>query len=195
MGTDMKNVAVLLGSLSEKSINKTLTKALEKLAHGRLQFDVLDIGSLPFYNNDLWDNPPASVIDLKNRVESADAVLIVMPEFNRSFPAVIKNALDWASRPYGSNSWNGKPLAIAGASPGGIGTAAGQNQLRATLPLYGFVVMGQPEVYFQFTPGIIDEHFDVTNEQSRGFLAGFVDKYVEWIDRHGERSALSVAAE
>lgn len=191
----MKNVAVLLGSLSEKSINKALAKAIEKLAQERLKLDFLDIGSLPFYNNDLWDNPPASVTDLKTRVAAADAVLIVMPEFNRSFPAVIKNALDWGSRPYGQNSWTGKPLAIAGASPGGIGTAAGQNQLRTTMPLLGFVVMGQPEVYFQFTPGIIDEHFDVTNDQSRDFLAGFADKFADWIDRHGEHRKLSVAAE
>lgn len=191
----MKNVAVLLGSLSEKSINKTLAKAVARLAAGRLHFDYLPIGDLPHYNNDLWENPPPSVTDLKHRVETADAVLIFMPEFNRSFPAVIKNALDWASRPYGQNSWTGKPLAIAGASPGAIGTAAGQNQLRTTLPLYGFVVMGQPEVYFQFKPGLIDEQFDVTDEQSRGFLENFVDKYVEWIERHGDERPLSLAAE
>lgn len=191
----MKNVVVLLGSLSENSINRVLAKAVEKLAEGRLRFDYLDIASLPFYNNDLWDNPPAAVTDLKHRVEAADAVLIVTPEFNRSFPGIVKNALDWASRPYGQNSWNGKPLAIAGASPGGIGTAAGQNQLRATLPLLGFVVMGQPEVYFQFTPGLIDTHFEVTNDQSRAFLAGFVDSFVAWIDRHGAVNATAVAAE
>ena len=191
----MRKVAVLLGSLSENSINKTLAKTLEKLGEGRLQFDYLDIAALPFYNNDLWDNPPAAVTDLKHRVEAADAVLIVMPEFNRSFPAVIKNALDWASRPYGHNSWTGKPLAIAGASPGGIGTAAGQSQLRAVLPVLGFVVMGQPEVYFQFKPGLIDEHFEVTDDQTRAFLGGFVDNFVVWIERHGEPVALAAAAE
>ena len=191
----MKNVAVLLGSLSEKSINRSLAKAIEKLAEGRLQFDYLPIGDLPHYNNDLWENPPSAVLDIKRRVEAADAVLIVMPEINRSYPAVIKNAIDWASRPYGKNSWSGKPLAIAGASPGAIATAAGQNHLRATLPLFGFVVMGQPEVYFQFKPGLIDENFEVTDEQSRGFLQNFVDKYADWIHRHGEDRSLSVAAE
>ncbi|WP_332686410.1 NADPH-dependent FMN reductase [Devosia sp.] len=191
----MKNVAVLLGSLSENSINKTLAKTFEKLGEGRLRFDYLDIAGLPFYNNDLWDNPPAAVTDLKHRVETADAVLIVMPEFNRSFPAVIKNALDWASRPYGHNSWAGKPLAIAGASPGGIGTAAGQSQLRAVLPVLGFVVMGQPEVYFQFQPGLIDEHFEVTDDQSRAFLGGFVDSFVGWINRYGEPVTRAEAAE
>jgi chromate reductase len=191
----MKNVAVLLGSLSEKSINKTLAKAIEKLAEGRLRFDYLDIAALPFYNNDLWDNPPAAVTELKRRVEAADAVLIVTPEFNRSFPALIKNALDWASRPYGQNSWTGKPLALAGASVGAIGTAAGQSQLRSVLPVLGFVVMGQPELYFHFKPELIDEHFEVTDDQSRAFLAGFVDSYVEWIARHGEPGSLRVAAE
>ena len=191
----MKNVAVLLGSLSENSINKTLAKAIEKLAEGRLHFDYLDIAALPFYNNDLRDNPPAAVTDLKRRVEAADAVLIVTPEFNRSFPGIIKNALDWGSRPYGHSSWSGKPLALAGASVGAIGTAAVQSQLRSVLPVLGFVVMGQPEVYFQFQPGLIDEHFEVTDDQSRAFLAGFVDSFVSWIERHGERHALSVAAE
>lgn len=191
----MKNVAVLVGSLSSRSINRTLAKALEKLGEGRLRFDYLDIGALPFYNDDLWDNPPAAVLDMKQRIVDADAVLIVMPEYNRSFPALIKNALEWGSRPYGQNAWGDKPLAMAGASPGAIGTAAGQSQLRATLPLYGLVVMGQPEVYLQFKPGLIDEHLEITDEQSRGFLENFVDKFVEWIERHGQHHALSVAAE
>jgi chromate reductase len=191
----MKNVAVLIGSLSGKSINRTLAKALEKLGEGRLRFDYLDLGALPFYNDDLWDNPPAAVLDLKQRIIDADAVLIVMPEYNRSFPALIKNALEWGSRPYGQNAWGDKPLAMAGASPGAIGTAAGQSQLRATLPLYGLVVMGQPEVYLHFKPGLIDEHFEVTDEQSRGFLENFVDKFIEWIERHGQHHPVSVAAE
>lgn len=191
----MKNVVVLLGSLSGNSINKTLVKAIEKLADGRLRFDYLDIAALPFYNNDLWDNPPAAVTELKRRVEAADAVLIVTPEFNRSFPGIIKNALDWGSRPYGQSSWTGKPLALAGASVGAIGTAAVQSQLRSVLPVLGFVVMGQPEVYFQFQPGLIDEHHEITDDQTRAFLAGFVDSFISWIDRHGEQAALSVAAE
>jgi chromate reductase, NAD(P)H dehydrogenase (quinone) len=191
----MKTVAVLVGSLSAHSINRTLAKAIAKLAGERFQFDYLPLGDLPFYNNDLWDNPPAAVTDLKTRVERADAVLIVMPEYNRSFPAVIKNALDWASRPYGQNVWTGKPLAVAGASPGAIGTAAGQNHLRAILPVLGFVLMGQPEVYFQFKPGIIDEHGEITDETSLAFLSNFVDKFVAWVDRHGAEPSQAMAAE
>ncbi|MEO5806914.1 NADPH-dependent FMN reductase [Devosia sp.] len=191
----MKTVAVLVGSLSANSINHKLAKAIEKLADGRLKFDYVDIGSLPHYNNDLWANPPASVTELKAKVEAADAVFIVMPEINRSYPAVVKNALDWASRPWGQNSWIGKPLAIAGASPGAIGTAAGQNALRMTLPLYGFVVMGQPEVYLQFKPELFNEQGDVIDETTAGFLGNFIDKYVEWIGHHGQVRELSIAAE
>lgn len=191
----MKTVAVMVGSLSANSINHTLAKAIEKLADGRLKFDYLDIGSLPHYNNDLWANPPAVVTDLKARVEAADAALIIMPEINRSYPAVVKNALDWASRPWGKNSWTGKPLAIGGASPGAIGTAAGQNALRMTLPLYGFVVMGQPELYFQFKPELFDADRNLVDDQASGFLGNFVDKYVAWIDQHGQVEQLSIAAE
>jgi chromate reductase len=191
----MKNIAVLLGSLSETSINQTYARALEKLADGRLAFDYLDIAGLPFYNDDLWSNPPPTVTALKQRVEAADGVLIVMPEYNRSFPAVIKNALDWGSRPYGHNSWTGKPLALTGATPGAVGTAAGQNHLRSILPVLGFIQMGQPEVYFQFRPGLIDEHFEVTDDQTRSFLAGFLASFESWIERHGARAVTAIAAE
>ena len=191
----MKTVAVLVGSLAHNSINRQLARSLERLAGGRLHFDYIDLGALPHYNNDLWENPPAVVLDLKARVEAADAVLIVMPEINRSYPAIIKNALDWASRPYGDNSWTGKPLSLIGTSPGPIGSAAGQNQLRATLPLYGFVVMGQPEVYLQFKPGLIDEHHEITVDLTRDFLAGYVDKFVAWIDAHGQHALRAAAAE
>jgi chromate reductase, NAD(P)H dehydrogenase (quinone) len=191
----VKTVAVLVGSLTKNSINTTFAKALEKLAAGKLKFDYLDIGSLPHYNNDLWDNPPESVLKLKAQVLAADAVLIVMPEINRSFPGVIKNALDWGSRPWGQSAWLGKPTSLIGTTPGAIGTAVGQGHLRAILPLFDLIVMGQPEVYFQSKPGLIDEHFEVTDDTSRGFLTGYLDKFANFIDHHGPREALSIAAE
>lgn len=190
----MKTVAVMVGSISANSINRSLALAMEKLAEGRLRFDYLDIGALPFYNDDLWSSPPAVVLGHKARIAAADGVLVVMPELNRSFPALIKNALDWASRPYGQSVWTGKPLALSGASPGAIGTAAGQNQLRATLPLYGFLVMGQPEVYFQWRPGLIDDRHEITDDQTRAFIAGFVDRFVDWVDRFAPSSP-AIAAE
>ncbi|GLQ54640.1 NADPH-dependent FMN reductase [Devosia nitrariae] len=192
----MKTVVVLVGSLASNSINLRLAKALQALADSRLKFDFLDLGTLPHYNDDLWAAPPAAVTDLKRRIEAAEGVLIVMPEHNRSFPAVLKNAIDWGSRPWGHNSWTGKPLAIAGASPGAIGTAAGQAHLRSLLPALGFVVMGQPEVYLHAQPGLIDEHGEIADDQTRGFLTGFVDRFVDWIETHGApRPAESVAAE
>ncbi|WP_375451959.1 NADPH-dependent FMN reductase [uncultured Devosia sp.] len=192
----MKIVAVLLGSLSRKSINASLAKALEKLAAPALAFDYLDIASLPHYNNDLWDNPPEAVTRFKAQVSAADAVLIVMPEINRSFPAVIKNALDWGSRPWGQSSWLGKPVSLVGMTPGTSGTAPGQGHLRTILPLFDLIVMGQPEVYLNFKPGLIDDHFEITDDTTRGFLEGYLAKFAAFIDHHGARDlAIAAAAE
>ena len=190
----MKTVAVLVGSLGKNSINAIFAKTLEKLADSRLAFDYLDIGALPHYNNDLWEAPPAAVTQFKAQVDNADAVLIVMPEFNRSFPGVIKNALDWGSRPWGKNSWAGKPVSVVGTTPGATGTAAGQTHLRAVLPVFNMIVMGQPEVYFQTKPGLIDEEYNVTDDSSRVFLAGYIDTFTRFIDHHGPRE-LAIAAE
>jgi chromate reductase len=191
----MKKIAVLVGSLSPNSLNRKLARTLEVLAAGKLNFNYPDIASLPHYDNELWLNPPQPVLDLKRTVEAADAVLIVMPEYNRSFPGVIKNALDWASRPYGSSSWTDKPVAVIGATPGTTGTAAGQGHLRSILPVYGFVVMGQPEVYFHMKPGIITDDLEITDETTQVFLNNWVEKYTAWIERHGHVHVPAIAAE
>ena len=112
----VKSVAVMVGSLRKDSLNHKLMKALQKLAEGRLQFHLLHIGDLPHYNDDLWADPPESVLRLKDRIEHSDAVLAITPEYNRSYPGVIKNAIDWATRPYGQNSWKGKPAAVTGTT-------------------------------------------------------------------------------
>jgi chromate reductase len=190
----MRKIAVMVGSLSAKSINRTLAQALEKLASDKLSFDYLDLASLPMFNADLLADLPASVSEMKKRVAEADAVLIVMPEYNRSFPPVIKNALDWGSRPWGQTSWTGKPLALASATPGAGGGMAAQNHLRAILPVLGFVVIGQPEVYFQFKPELFDENLDITNESTRAFLGGFVDAFARFIDQHAPQT-VAIAAE
>jgi chromate reductase len=130
----MENIAVMVGSLSPHSVNRKLARTLQALAEGKLQFHFLDIASLPHYDNELWANPPQSVLDLKQQVEAADGVLIALPEYNRSFPGIIKNALDWGSRPFGQSSWADKPVTLVGATPGTTGTAAGQGHLRASCP-------------------------------------------------------------
>lgn len=177
----MHKIAVLVGSLRRDSINLKLAKALEKLAAGRLAFHYLDV-DLPLYNDDLWADPPAKVTQLKADVTAADGILFVSPEYNRSMPAVTKNAVDWASRPFGHNAWKGKPVAICGASPGSQGTAVMQSQLRSSLVIVETVVMGGPEVYITFKPELVDADGAIANEGTAKFLSGFLDHFSAWID-------------
>ena len=178
----MPTIAVLVGSLRRDSINAIYAKALEKLATGQFDFHHVDM-DLPLYNNDLWETPPAKVLALKETIRSSDGVLIVTPEYNRSVPAVTKNALDWASRPYGDNAWSGKPVAITGASPGSQGTAVAQSQLRSTLTVLGTHVLGEPEVYISFKPEVFAADGTVLNDGTAKFLKGFLDKFAALIDK------------
>jgi chromate reductase len=180
-----KTVAVMIGSLRKESINRKYAKTLEKLAGGRLQFHELHIGDLPHYNDDLWDNIPEPVARFKDRLNNSDAVLAITPEYNRSYPGVIKNALDWGTRPYGQNSWAGKPTAINGTSPGAVGTAVGQARLRGDMLAVGSVVMTFPEAYLQWKPEIYAPDGSVTDESTRAFLQGYVDAFVSWIEKQG----------
>ena len=191
----MKNVAVFVGSLHADSLNIKFAKALAKLADSRLQFDFIEISDLPHYDNALWANPPAAVQRLKHAVEAADAVLFVTPEFNRSIPGMLKNAIDWASRPWGESSWAGKPGSIVGTSIGATGTSAAQSHLRSILVMLEVLVMGQPEVYFHTTPGLIDDDFEVTDPQTRAFLQSYVEKFAAWVERFAPERRHAVAAE
>lgn len=178
----MKNVAVLVGSLRAASINRKFAEALAVLAKGKLNFEFVEIGDLPLYNEDLWENPPAAVTRMKAQVEAQDAVLLVTPEYNRSYTPALKNALDWGSRPYGASSWAGKPAAIAGTTPGATGTAAAQSELRGIAGVLGMVLMVQPEVYFQFKPELFDEN-GLTDTSAKEFLSGWVDAFAGFIDK------------
>jgi chromate reductase len=191
----MYKIAVLVGSTRPNSINLKFARTLEKLAVGRLQFDFLDLGSLPFYDDALWDNPPAAVTEFKQHIEAADGALFVTPEYNRSIPGLLKNAIDWASRPYGKSAWAGKPGAIVGATGGAIGTAVAQAHLRSIMGVLDVALMGQPEVYFTMKPGLIDDDFLVTNDTTRDFLTGWVNKYTAWVGRFATPAQLTVAAE
>jgi chromate reductase len=191
----MFKVAVLVGSIRPNSSNLQFARALEKLALGRLQFDVIDLAALPFYDETLWANPPAAVLDMKQRIAAADAVLFVTPEYNRSIPGVLKNAIDWPSRPFGQSVWEGKPAAIVGATAGQSGTAQAQAHLRSILVVLGVIQMGRPEVYQTLKPGLIDENFLITDERTRLFLQNWVDSFVAWIARFAVPQSLRVAAE
>ncbi|KTD37401.1 NADPH-dependent FMN reductase domain protein [Legionella moravica] len=180
----MLTVKVIIGSLRNESFNKKLVLALDKLNHPKLQFKILDLHQIPLYNQDIELNPPQSVIDLKNEVAHADGILIATPEYNRSIPGVLKNIIDWGSRPYGANSWANKPVAIIGTSPGVIGTAVAQSHLRSILVGIDMFVMGQPEVYLMYKEDLIDEHYNITNESTKNYLQKFLDTFSNWVEFH-----------
>jgi chromate reductase len=182
MERKMRNIAVLVGSLREESINKKYAHALEKLAASQFAFDYVDM-DLPLYNDDLWKAPPAKVVRLKEQILAADGVLIVSPEYNRSIPAVTKNAVDWASRPFGHNAWPGKPVAITGASYGGIGTAVMQSQLRSSMVILETIVMGGPEVYMTIKPETLKADGSFVSDDTSKFLKGFLDAFDAWIGK------------
>ncbi|WP_295809703.1 NADPH-dependent FMN reductase [uncultured Nitratireductor sp.] len=185
----MKKVVVLVGSNRKESINLKFAKALEKLAEGRLEFEYFDLSVLPMYNDDDVADYPASAQHLKDSVAAADGLLFVTPEHNRSIPAILKNAIDWGSRPWGKNSWTGKPTAVVGASPGAMGSIAAQIHLRSIMVSMGATLMTSPEVYLQMKPDLIDGNDDVANEDTRAFLSGFVDRFAAWVGAAQDRAA------
>jgi chromate reductase, NAD(P)H dehydrogenase (quinone) len=181
MNKPRNKIAVIVGSFRRNSTNLILARAIEKLAGSRLIFNYADIRSLPHYDDDLWPNVPDSVTVLKQTIESCDGVLFVTPEYNRSVPGVLKNALDWGSRPYGMNSWSGKPASVIGTSPGVIGSAVAQSHLRSILPVLELTVSVQPEVYFQSRSGLIDENMSITDAGTKSFLEGWLTKFESFI--------------
>jgi chromate reductase len=190
----MYKVAVFVGSLRKDSINAKFARTLAKLARGRLDFHLVDLSDLPVYNEDLWENPPAGVLRMKDEIAAADAVLFVTPEYNRSIPPVIKNAIDWGTRPWGQNSWAGKPAAIVGTSPGAVGTAAAQGHLRDIVTVVGTALMVQPEVYLVTKRGLIDDDLTVTDADTKAFLEGWIAKFEVWIGRFASETAGKAAA-
>ncbi|RRN57241.1 NAD(P)H-dependent oxidoreductase [Pseudoxanthomonas sp. SGNA-20] len=181
-----RKVAVIVGSLRKDSINRKLARALERLGGDRLQFDHVQIGNLPLYNQDFDGDYPAEGNALKQQIRGADAVLFVTPEYNRSVPGVLKNAIDLASRPYGDSAFAGLPAAVIGASPGAIGTALAQQHLRNILSYLDMAVLPQPEAFIQFQEGLVEEDGRVSSADTREFLEDFVDRFVAWIDRQRE---------
>jgi len=176
-------VAVFVGSLRKDSFNRKLAKAVEKLAPDDFEFTHVRIDDLPLYNQDFDEDYPAEARRLKQDVESADAVLFVTPEYNRAIPGVLKNAIDIGSRPWGVNSFAGKPAAVLGISVGAIGTALAQQHLRNTLAYLDMPTLGQPEVFMQMKHGLLDDDGNVGDDDTRKFLQDFVDRYVAWVKK------------
>lgn len=170
-------VAMLVGSHRTGSINRKLAKAIEKLAPDDMLFHWVEMTEMPFYNGDLESNRPQEVRAFTQAISASDAVCIVTPEFNRSIPAALKNAIDWGSKPPAENVWRNKVVAMTGTSPGAIGTALGQQHLRQILSVIGAYVL-PGEVYISFkTPDMIDEDGNVNDDSVRDFIDAFVGRF------------------
>lgn len=178
-----RKIAVVVGSLRNESFNRKLAVALAKLAPPEVDFTFVEIGGLPLYSQDDDANQSPAVKRLKADITSADGVLFVTPEYNRSIPGVLKNAIDHASRPYGRSVWAGKPAGVIGVSVGVIGTALAQQHLRNILAYLDMPTLGQPETFIQVKDGLFEADGSI-GAASRPFLQGWIDRYLAWVERH-----------
>lgn len=179
------NILVLVGSIAKESINRKLFGFVRDLAGDEIAFDFFDVASLPLFSVDLENSPTLAMSDLKARIAKADGVLLVTPEYNRSIPAPIKNALDCASRPWGQNSWDGKPVGIMGASTGAIGTFGAQAHLRNVVTFLNMPLMPQPEFYFNFTANV-DKDGKPT-ESTKEHIVKYLEKFKTWVRAHAAK--------
>lgn len=187
------HLAVVVGSNRRDSINRKLALALAKLGADKFDANFVRIDHLPMFNQDLEGSLPPEVVRYKNELAQADGILIVTPEHDRSIPAVLKNAIDWGARPYGQNSWAGKPAFITGTSPGAIGSAIAQQHLRSVMVSLGVILMGG-EAYVTFKPNLIDERGNIADESTQKFLQGFVDRFATLVERLAPAAKRSAAA-
>ncbi|WP_025128337.1 NADPH-dependent FMN reductase [Pseudomonas sp. PH1b] len=180
--SNVYKVAVLVGSLRKQSLNRKVALALAELAPANLQLNIVEIGDLPFYNEDIEATPPAAYTHFREQISAADAVLFVTPEYNRSVPAVLKNAIDVGSRPYGKSAWGGKPGAVISVSPGAIGGFGANHHLRQSLVFLNVPCMQQPEAYLGGAGSAFDESGKLS-EATRPFLQGFINAYGQWVEQ------------
>jgi chromate reductase, NAD(P)H dehydrogenase (quinone) len=176
-------IAIVVGSLRKDSLNRKLANAIVKLAPPEFSFKEMQINDLPLYNQDDDANQAKSVKRLKNEINGAQGILFVTPEYNRSMPGVLKNAIDHASRPYGQNVWAGKPAGILGCSIGVIGTAMAQQHLRNVLTFLDVATLSQPEAFIHAKDGLFDEAGNISAD-SKQFLQNWMDRYIAWVKKH-----------
>jgi chromate reductase, NAD(P)H dehydrogenase (quinone) len=179
-----RNVAVLVGSLRKESLNRKLANALIAMAPSSLKLGILEIGDLPLYNQDHEADPPPAVRNFKQRVAAADAVLFITPEYNRSVPGVLKNAIDVASRPYGQSAWNGKPGAVISVSPGAIGGFGANQHLRQSMVFLNVPMLQQPEAYIGGAGNLFDDKGSIADDTTRDFMEKFLQAFSAWIERN-----------
>jgi chromate reductase len=180
-----RKVAVLVGSLRKQSFNRKMAHVLQALAPKSLELEIVEIGQLPLFNQDDDDEgrPPAPWTEFRKRIRSYDAVLFVTPEYNRSVPGVLKNAIDVGSRPYGQSAWEGKPGAVISVSPGAVGGFGANHHLRQSLVFLDVPCMQQPEAYIGGAAKLFDDQGNLQNETTRAFLKKFIEAYALWVDQ------------
>ena len=176
-------VAVLVGSLRKQSINRKVALALAELAPANLKLNIVEIGDLPLYNEDIDETPPAAYSTFREQVRSSDAVLFVTPEYNRSVPAPLKNAIDVGSRPYGKSAWSGKPGAVISVSPGAVGGFGANHHLRQSLVFLNVPCLQQPEAYLGGAGTFFDESGKLS-DKVQPFLQSFIDAYAQWVEQN-----------
>jgi len=181
-----RRVAVIVGSLRRGSLNRKMARALFALQPETLALEIVEIGHLPLYNQDLDDagTPPREWVEFRHTVSGFDAVLFVTPEYNRSVPAPLKNALDVGSRPYGKSAWNGKPGAVVSVSPGALGAFGANHHLRQSLVFLNVPCLQQPEAYLGGGAKLFDADDNLANDATRDFLAGFMAAFASWIEHN-----------
>ncbi len=179
-----KTIAVIVGSLRREAFTRKTAMALTELAPDSMKLEIVEIGGLPFYSQDIDENPPAAWTDFRERVKRYDGVLFVTPEYNRSVPGVLKNALDVGSRPYGKSVWDGKPGAVVSVSPGAMGGFGANHHLRQTLVFLNVPTLQQPEAYIGNAANLFDERGHLANDSTRGFLTRFMQAFAVWVERN-----------
>jgi len=180
-------VALLVGSLRRESFSRKLATALIGMAAPTLELGIVEIGQLPLYNQDQDADPPPGVRDFKERIAAADAVLFVTPEYNRSMPGALKNAIDVGSRPYGKSAWSGKPGAVISVTPGALGAFGANHHLRQSMVFLNVPMMAQPEAYIGNAASLFDDKGTLVNDASRAFLQKFLQAFALWIAANGRR--------
>ena len=182
MGTT-RDIAVIVGSLRKESLNRKMAKALIELAPPELKLEIVEIGALPLFNEDLEANVPEAWTSFRERVRRAHGVLFVTPEYNRSVPGVLKNAIDVASRPHGKSAWDGKPAGVVSVSPGAIGGFGANHHLRQSLVFLNMPAMQQPEAYIGGAGKMFDDAGRLSNDSTREFMRKFLTAYAAWVEK------------
>ena len=180
-------IAVLVGSLRKESYNLKMAKALIALAPASLALQLVNIGELPLYNEDLEASLPETWKLFREQIQSCDGVLFVTPEYNRSVPAVLKNAIDVGSRPHGKSVWDGKPGAVVSVSPGAMGGFGANHHLRQSLVFINVPAMPQPETYIGGAAKLFDENGNLTNESTKEFMKKFMDAFARWVETNSKK--------